>query len=182
MKAKDLVVIGLAAALTAGATSLVWPTNSTANADVPAVLTPTQDAPAIEHQGAVFKLLPEGQRYKPGDRPSYRLQVTDLSGQARRVPVKLTLASQYPSSPMSRVVAMPQQRWQDELLVMVVPGRTRSIRIQPGVALAAGQQAILTIQVGAEQAQSSRLVLAPEAPDGKPVDPFAGLLQQRPKA
>lgn len=180
MKANDLVVIGLVAALTAGAASLVWPAGTTASALTPTVLTPVQQAPAIEHLGAVFKLVPEGERFEAGQVPTYRLQVTDLTEQARRIPVKLTLASQSPASKMSRVVSMPLQRWSDELLVEVVPGRTRSIRIQPGVALEQGQQAILTMQVGARKPQAARLVLAPRALEGKRQAPLAALQQQRP--
>jgi len=179
MKAKDFVTISLTACLTAGAASMVWPSGSVANASNPAVLTLTQDAPAIQHQGALFKLVPEGRQFKAGDKPTYRLQVTDLSGQASRIPVKLELASQFPTSPMSRVVAMPQSRWKDELMVEVTPGRTRSIRIQPGVAIEAGQQAILTFRVGDDPLHSARLVLAPEAQADGRVMPLARLAQQQ---
>lgn len=179
MKANDLVVIGLAATLTAGAASLVWPAGRTASADPQTVLAPVQQAPAIEHEGAVFKLVPEGAQFETGQIPTYRLQVTDLAGQARRIPVKLALASQSPASKMSRVVSMPLQRWSDELLVGVVPGRTRSIRIQPDVALEAGQQVILTMQVGDRKPQVARLVLAPRSAEGEQRAPLAALQQQR---
>ncbi len=147
MKARDLLVIGCTALVTALAAGWILHPSNTANA-VPKQAAGLRVAPAIlENDGIELSLKANKQTYQAGDKPVMTLTVVNVSDQPKSVEVKVRMLASSPASKFSRMVSLPSESWTDTLLVALKPNERKALVLPTGAKLAAGKDIFFTLQV-----------------------------------
>jgi hypothetical protein len=157
MKTNDFSVVLAVAAITTAAAWMCLGPRRVATASDPQAGLAIRQAPSLQHAGVVLSLQTGNRAQAVPDRPTLRLTAINGSSAPRRIPVQIRMASTAPSSPLSRVVAMPVERWSQELLVELAPGQSRTVQIQPEASLPAGQEATITLQLSEHPAKFTQL-------------------------
>ncbi len=147
MKAKDLLVIGCTALVTALASGWILQPAKTANA-VPKQAAILRAAPAVlENDGIELSLKANKQTYKPGDKPVMTLTAVNTCAQPKSVEVKVRMLASSPASKYARMVSLPTENWTDTLLVALKANERKTLVLPTDAKLSAGKDVFFTLQV-----------------------------------
>ncbi len=147
MKAKDLLVIGCTALVTALAGGWILQPAKTANA-VPKQAAILRAAPAVlENNGIKLSLKADRQDYKAGDKPVMTLTAVNTSSQPKSVEVKVRMLASSPASKYARMVSLPTENWTDTLLVALKANERKTLVLPTDAKLSAGKDVFFTLQV-----------------------------------
>ena len=129
MKTNDLAIIGSVAMSTAALTvALFLPDSLNAGNDT----APAQIVqPKFASNGVEFTLVPvENKTFKAGDEPEFLLKAVNTTAHNADATIQVAMSSTAPRSAMSRMVAMPQQLWQETSPVVLKPNETKVIALK----------------------------------------------------
>lgn len=87
-----------------------------------------------------------GLAYAPGDKPVFRVVAVNTTGEAKTIPCELEMLATKPVSPLSRMMPEPSSIWKTKLNIALSPNETKTIAVEPDIALPAGN---ITVQASA---------------------------------
>lgn len=148
MKSRDvLTVLGTACITMAAALAWFAPTGATASGDSSRVR-PQIAVPTLEADGCRVYLETDRGDYAAGDKPVLRLRAVNDTETAASLRVQLGITATSPSSPLSRMVALPTPLWNGEWAVEIPPGETRTSDVPTETDLPADQEISVTMGTG----------------------------------
>jgi len=154
MKTRDIVLTGCVAAATLALTlALLWPANVSAKA-----IGPTEKTighPSMVVDGCRLMLRLTAGKYKAGEKPLLELIAANASSKPVNLSVDARMWVTSPVSFASRMGPMPTTPWKCLQPVSLKAGETKAIRIDPKVAVAAGQSVYFTLRVGKQQIRAA---------------------------
>jgi hypothetical protein len=84
-----------------------------------------------------------GLAYAPGDKPVFRVVAVNTTGEAKTIQCELVMLATKPVSPFSRMMPTPSSIWKTKLNIALSPNETKTIAVEPDIALPAGS---ITVQ------------------------------------
>lgn len=108
----------------------------------------------------------------PGEVPEARLVVTNTGRSAVTHAASLSFTATAPTSPLSRMVARPQQLWSAPYRIALAPGETRTLDLAIDKPVPVGQVVAFTVAVG--DRAGTLATFAEPRPDGS-TRPMPGL-------
>ena len=166
MRKRDLLVVGIAAVVTATVALVVWETLPKAIADQEQVRIASRAQSALEVKGVALSLSPDQPTYRPGQIPVLKLQAVNKQDCPATLEVALDMMAARPASPMARMMPQPTKVWSHSCEISLQPEEDRTFEIPADVKLEAGTSAWLTLTVGGESLRSASfsVIEAPTAP------------------
>ena len=166
MRKRDLLVVGIAAVVTATVALVVWETLPKAIADPEQVRIVSRAQSTLEVKGVALSLSPDQPTYSPGQTPVLKLRAVNGRDRAAELKVALEMMAARPASPMARMMPQPTKVWSHSCEISLQPKEDRTFEIPADVKLEAGTSAWLTLTVGGESLRSASFAVieAPTAP------------------
>jgi hypothetical protein len=158
MKTQDIALIGCVAVATATLTVAVFLPNSL---DAGNDLQPGKiNHPKLVSGGVELALTAAGHRtFTAGEEPVFELQAVNTTDQNAEVTVRVAMNASAPSSPLSRMVAVPQTLWQQSCPLTLKPHETKTVPLATATRLPANRTIYVTLRTG--DAPSTPVALSP---------------------
>ncbi len=152
--ARDAAVLAGTAILTALLVAPILGPGFARAQDEPSLFRGLVANPTLEASGVTFALKPAKTAYAAEEEPD--LILTASAGKsAAKAEITVRLRTTAPSSPMARMVSMPVEAFTKTIPVSLKAGESKTIRIESGVALAAGSTFMVELQSGKQRLSSS---------------------------
>ena len=175
MKRNDITAILVVAAATMAFSLVTMGPDRVGAVDEAADVTPVVVQPKLEADGCVFTVKTEKASYAAGEKPVLLVTATNPTDQPVDARVWLMVQSQSPSSPMSRVISIPEMLWSEECPIPLAAGETKTIRIETEAALPAGKTVSIAISNQEVTLNVARLIAPNAATNGAPAVAANGL-------
>jgi hypothetical protein len=135
---KALMVLGVAG-VTMAATLLFLTPPSGNHALAAPTIKPVIAQPQFKSQGCIFVLKTDKPVYEAGEAPVLEVTASNPTDQPVQAKVWVTLFATAPTSPLSRMVAVPRALWVRECVVHLQPGETKKVTLHSDARLPAKQ-------------------------------------------
>jgi hypothetical protein len=128
MNTKDLVTITTVALGTATLTVATFLGNTIEAGNDANPPTPTIARPELVADGVRMTLAAStGCELKAGEAPSFDLQAVNTLDKSAEVRVRLTMTAVAPTSPLSRMIALPMELWHEDRAITLTPNETKTL-------------------------------------------------------
>jgi len=128
MNTKDLVTITTVALGTATLTVATFLGNTIEAGNDANPLAPTIARPELVADGVKMTLVASaGCELKAGEAPTFDLQTVNTLDKPAEVRVRLIMTAVSPTSPLSRMIAMPMELWHEDRAITLAPNEIKTL-------------------------------------------------------
>jgi len=140
MNTKDLVTITTVALGTATLTVATFLGNIIEAGNDANPLAPTIARPELVADGVKMTLAASaGCELKAGEAPAFDLQTVNTLDKPAEMRVRLTMTAVSPTSPLSRMIAMPVELWHEDRTITLGPNETKTLAFNAATNLPANK-------------------------------------------
>jgi len=167
MWARNLVLIGIWACGTLLAISLFSQPARLNAGDEPGAKTPAIANPSLQVNGVELAVrLSSTSPHKPGLAPHLVLIATNQTQSTREVPWSLSISTRSPSSPLARTLPASQSVWHRSSQIVIGPGKSVELSLNPNVSFRAGQ--IVSVDLSSGKQSITPITFSIERPETQP--------------
>jgi hypothetical protein len=154
MKTKDILTITTVALGTATLTvAAFWAGPIEAGSDADAPPSKIAKSRLVAH-GVELTLAPaDGRVFKAGDQPEFDLTALNTTQQPASASVRVAMTSSSPEDRMSRVIRLPKAMWQQEQVVSLQPGETKTFTLSANAKLPANS--VIAVSLGEQNEKAA---------------------------